>query len=67
MDLDRMIAEVEAAIQDYYLGRTVRRVKIEGEESEFVTPSIDKLEAYLAQLQARKAGQSQSGAFGFVF
>lgn len=62
-----MIKEVEAAIHQYYLSGTAVRVKIEGEETEFNRVNIDKLEAYLAKLQARKAGRAQYGAIGFMF
>lgn len=67
MDLDTMIAEVEAALHDLYLGRSAVRVKIEGEETEFNRVSIPHLEGYLARLQARRAQRSDVGAAGFIW
>lgn len=67
MDLDRMIAEVEAALHDLYLGRNAVRVKVEGEETEFNRTSVAQLEGYLARLRARKSATVERGAIGFIF
>ena len=67
MDLDRMIAEVEAALHDLYLGRSAVRVKVEGEETEFNRTSVAQLEGYLARLRARKNATAERGAIGFIF
>lgn len=67
MDLDVMIAEVQAALHALQMGRHAVKVTIEGQETEFNRVSIPQLKGYLAELQARKAALQVRGAVGIMF
>lgn len=67
MDLDTMIGQVEQALHALQMGRHAVEVEIEGQKTVFNRVRISDLKAYLAELQARKAGLQGRGAIGIAF
>lgn len=66
-----MLDQAQAALHALNMGQAVVECEFGGagaqQRTKFTAANIDRLEAYIAQLEARIAGLPRRGAMGFVF
>jgi hypothetical protein len=66
--LNVMLAEAQLALHRLQIGERAQRVTLEsGRTVEFTPADIDKLTAYVTQLQMQIAGTYRRGAIGVIF
>lgn len=55
------------AYHNFQMGQGVVECEWQGQRTKFSAVNIDRLQAYIAELEARIAGQPIRGAMGFAF
>jgi hypothetical protein len=66
--IDDQIAEAQAALHKLQTGSMREEIRYaDGKAVRFVPPDIQKLKAYILELQIEKAGGRQRGAVGVYF
>jgi hypothetical protein len=65
--IDVRLAEATLALHQLQIGTKIVRISYDGVITEFQAADTAKLEAYIAKLEAEKAGRRRRGAVGFVF
>jgi hypothetical protein len=65
--LQQMLADAQLALHRLQIGQLAVRVSVNGYMTEFTPAQVDKLQAYVNDLEARIAGNRTVGAVGFVF
>lgn len=65
--IDVRLAQATLALHQLQLGEEIVRVTYDGVVTEFTPANIDKLSAYIAKLEAEKAGRTRRGAVRFTF
>ena len=63
----QMLDEARAALHRFQLGGGIVECDFGGQRTKFSAANIDRLRAYIAELEARIAGRTQRGAVGFLF
>ncbi|MDA9521642.1 hypothetical protein XI06_15145 [Bradyrhizobium sp. CCBAU 11434] len=62
-----MLDQAKAALHQLMMGVAVVECEWQGQRTKFSVANADRLRAYIAELEARIAGQPFRGAMGFVF
>lgn len=66
--LSDMLADAQLALHRLQIGQSFTEVTLEsGRSTKFTPADIDKLQAYVSQLQDQIAGRRTRGAVGIVF
>ena len=61
------LAEAQLALHRLQIGQAFVKVSVAGYMTEFRPADIDKLQAYVSELEAQIAGKQTRGAIGIVF
>jgi hypothetical protein len=63
----QMLDEARVALHRFQIGGGIVECEFGGQRTKFSAGNIEKLVAYIAQLEAKIAGLPQRGAIGFYF
>lgn len=61
------LAEAQTALHELMTGRRVVKVMVDGQSTEFTPANLDRLQAYIARLQAAVASSRPYRALPVVF
>lgn len=62
-----LLAEAQMALHNLKTGRMTTELEVDGRRVRYARTDIDKLEGYVAELQAQVAGRARRrGAIGFL-
>lgn len=63
----QLLDQARAALHQLMIGQGIVECEFQGQVTKFKAADADRLRAYIAELEARIAGQPFRGAMGIVF